>query len=177
MKRLSLLLLDANVVIYLFGLGLWDKLVNQCDIHLARTVMKEAHFYEDENGRRHDFDLTPYERDGSIAAFEVPLPDMQRFRRSFDPSYLDKLDDGEAESLACLLEGSSEMLICSADAIVFRVIGNLDRSHQGRSLEEVLSQLGLRRPLPWQFTKKFREHWTRKGVEEGLYGTGCKQKR
>jgi hypothetical protein len=59
-KRLSFLLLDANVVIYLFKLGIWDKLVAACDLHLARTVVQESHFYEDDHGQRHDFDLTPY---------------------------------------------------------------------------------------------------------------------
>jgi hypothetical protein len=177
MKRLKFLLLDANVVIYLFKLGLWNKLVELCDILLARTVMREAHFYEDDKGARHDFDLSRYESNGAIAVFDVPLPDLQVFRSSFDPTYLDKLDAGEAESLAYLVKGSDLMLICSADAIVFRVVGNLDRSHQGRSLEEILVQLGLGRPLPRQFTKTFREHWSRRGTEEAIYGTGSTHRR
>ena len=43
-KRLSFLLLDANVIIRLFKLGLWNQVVAQCDLHLARSVMGEAHF-------------------------------------------------------------------------------------------------------------------------------------
>jgi hypothetical protein len=39
MKRLSFLLLDANIVIHLFKLGIWERLIELCDIHLARTVM------------------------------------------------------------------------------------------------------------------------------------------
>ena len=52
MKRLSFLLLDANVVIYLFEHRLWERLVETCDVHLARTVIDEAHFYEDDDGVR-----------------------------------------------------------------------------------------------------------------------------
>src|SRR5262245_36869980 len=102
-KRLSFLLLDANVVIHLFKLGIWERLIAECDIHLARTVVGEAHFYVDDEGQRHDFDLTIYEANGSVTVFDVPLADVQAFRKSFDPTYFERLDDGEAESLAHLV--------------------------------------------------------------------------
>jgi hypothetical protein len=38
MKRLSFLLLDANVVIALFKLGIWEKVVAVCDLHRARAT-------------------------------------------------------------------------------------------------------------------------------------------
>jgi hypothetical protein len=89
MKRLSCLLLDANVVIHLFKLKIWDRLVDQCDVHLARTVMGESHFYEDDRGQRVDFDLGTYEQAGTITVFEVSLTDIRVFRDRFDPTYLD----------------------------------------------------------------------------------------
>jgi hypothetical protein len=48
----SFLLLDANVVIYLFKCGVWTKLVQSVRIQVARTVMNEAHFYETDSGER-----------------------------------------------------------------------------------------------------------------------------
>jgi hypothetical protein len=102
MKRLSLLLLDANVVIHLFETGIWPKVVEACDLHLARTVVGEAHFFEDERGQRHDFDLAPYIDRHEITVFDVMPSDMDAFFEQFDVSYLEKLDDGEAESpLTC----------------------------------------------------------------------------
>ncbi len=170
MKRLSFLLLDANVVIYLFEQGLWERLIEACDVHLARTVIEEAHFYEDDDGLRHDFDANEWEKD--ITIFEVPIVDVEAFCNRFDASYMEKLDPGEAESLAWLVRSTQETKICSSDAIVFRVLGNVDRSEQGLSLEEVLKAVGLGRPLSWQFTKKFRDKWTAEGVKESLQGTG-----
>ena len=41
-KRLSFLLLDANIIIELWRLGLWSKLVELCDIHVGKTVVGEA---------------------------------------------------------------------------------------------------------------------------------------
>jgi hypothetical protein len=177
MKKLSFLLLDANIVIYAFKLGLWDRLIAQCDVHLARTVMGEAHFYEDERGERRDFELARYEKAGTIAVFDAPLALIRDFLDRFDPTYLERLDPGETESLAYLMNAAADCLICSADNIVYRVLGNLDRAEQGLALEEVLKAVGLGRPLPPQFTKTFRERWTEKGVEERLFGTGTRAPR
>jgi hypothetical protein len=92
MKRLSLLLLDANVVIYLFELGIWDRVLSLCDIHLARTVIDEAQFYEDDQGGKHPFDLSSYVDNKAMAAFDVLPSQMQAFFEQFDPVYLDVAD-------------------------------------------------------------------------------------
>lgn len=172
MKRLSFLLLDANVVIALFKLGIWEKVVAACDLHLAETVVHESHFYEDDAGARHDFDLSPFIADGRIRQFAVQVDAVKRFVDGFGADYMEKLDAGEAESLAHLEKASDEHRICSADAIVFRVLGNLDRGDQGVSLQEVLEKLGLGRKLPTQFTKTMRDRWTAQGVAERLQGRG-----
>jgi hypothetical protein len=174
MKRWSFLLLDANVIIALFKQGLWDRVVAECDLHIAETVLGEAHFFEDDTGARHDFDLDPYVTDGRIKKFSVRPADVKSFVETFGIDYIEKLDAGEAESLAYLEAVSKEHSICSADAIVFRVLGNLDRGDQGASLQEVLDRLGLGRRLPQQFTKAMRERWTSQGVTERMQGRGRK---
>ena len=174
MKKFKLLLLDANIVIHLFRIGIWDRVVEQCDVHLARTVLNEAHFFLDDQGQRCDFDLSPYAQAGSISVFDLEPSDLSAFRNQFDAIYIEQLDDGETESLAYLLNSPQDFRICSADAIVFRVLGALHRRDQGISLEEVLQQIGSGRPLSRQFTKAFRDEWTRKGFEEGMRGIGVK---
>ncbi len=88
--------------------------------------------------------------------------------------YVQKLDDGETESLVfCLQEGEPSRL-CSSDAIVFRVLSLMDCSDQGVSLEEVLQSIGLLRPLSRQFTKAFREENRKRGFEDKLAGIGLK---
>lgn len=176
MKKFRLLLLDANVVIELFRLGIWDHVVERCDIHLARTVAEdEAHFYTTDDGQRCDFDLQPYVESGTVTVFDVPLGEVEKFCGQFDPVYFDKLDPGETESLIHFLALTGECWICSADAIVFRILGSLDRGENGVSLEEILQQTGLGRSLRVQFSREFREKWTRKGFEEHLRGLGLKK--
>ena len=177
MKKFRLLLLDANVVIEISRQGLWDQTIARCDIHLARTVLDEAQFYDDDQGGRHYIDLTSYISAESIAVFDLTPSQMDGFRARFDPVYFEKLDPGETESLAYLLDQSDECMICSADKIVYRVLGCLNRPDQGVSLDEVLGQIGLGRKLGREFTKAYKEEWIKKGFQEGLTGIGIRPPR
>lgn len=174
-KKFPLLLLDANVVIELFRLGLWDKVLECCDVHLSRTIVqREAHFFKDSEGSRHDFDLREYEASGQITVFDVELSEVRHFALSFDPTYFERLDPGETEAMTHLLTSPAPYLICSADSIVFKVLGNLNRAEQGISLEEVLNDVGLGRRLTWRFTRAFRDKWTKRGFVDHLGGMGKK---
>ncbi len=118
-KRSRLLLLDADVVIELFRQGIWDELIDRCDVHLSQTVAGEARFYEDELGEHCYFDLGPYMQSKSITVFAVTVPELGTFRRQFGPAYLEQLDLGESESLIYLQKQQKECRICSAEKIAF----------------------------------------------------------
>jgi hypothetical protein len=175
-KKFRLLLLDANIVIEISRHGLWDQMIAQCEVHLARTVVDEAHFYVDAKGEQQPIDLTRHINTNAIAIFDLALSELDALRAQFDPVYFEKLDPGETESLAYLLKQTDECQICSADKIVYRVLGNLHRGEQGVSLEEVLGQIGLGRKLSREFTRTYREEWTKKGFKEGLGGMGMRSK-
>jgi hypothetical protein len=172
MKKFELLLLDANVVIYLFDLGIWEKLVEKCNVHLSRTVAEqEALFHETEEGRC-PIDLRAQIDSGRITIVDAAIADVAQFRDQFDPTYLDRLDPGETESLIYLVNATEQYLICSADSIVFKVLAQLGRSEQGVSLEEILNAVGLGRNLEGMFTKSFRDRWTKIGGQERIQGLG-----
>ena len=80
--------------------------------------------------------------------------------------------EDDARSRAHLLDTQEEMRFCSADKIVFRALGNLDRRTQGISLEEVLAKIGYGGSLPDHFGKAYRKKWTAVGVEERMRGLG-----
>lgn len=174
-KRLSFLLLDANIIIELFRLGLWSKLVELCDIHVGKTVVAEANFYEDAGGNRVDIDLSVDISGQRIQAFQVELHELDDFRRQYDPSYLSKLDPGETEALVKLLSLPSDWRLCSADGIVFKVLANVQRGEQGISLEEVLNQVGMSRRLSRQYTKDFRAEKTKLGSIDSIQNRGLKK--
>lgn len=137
MSRLKLLILDANVVIHLHELGIWPNLIAVCDVHLPRTVVGEADFYEADGEKRY-IDLQPDIDQQRVQVFDVALSDIKAFRDQFDSLYVGGLDPGESEALAYLCRSAEKFLISSGDAIVYRVLGRLNRSDQGISLEEVL---------------------------------------
>lgn len=168
-KKLRLLLLDANVVLKLHELGIWETILDRCEVVLAETVVSESKFYTKGD---HDVRIT---WDAQIAAKQVrvvsvPIDVLQRFRSRFKGPFLERLDAGEAESLAYLCEVDSSALIASADLIVWRVLGALGMRDQGLSLEEVLAKLGLGRKLDYQFTHAARDEWTSKGFAERILG-------
>jgi hypothetical protein len=171
---LSFLLLDANVIIKLFELGLWSKVVESCDIHVGKTVIREAEFFEDEHGQHNAIDLRPDIDGQRVKVFEVDVTEIAEFRRRFDRSYLEKLDPGETEALVKLQALPKDSRLCSADAIVFRVLAALGRDDQGISLEELLGMVGQTRQLEWQFRQKFRKTYSDAGHVESIQGRGLK---
>ena len=176
MPKLKLLIFDANVVFELHELGLWQVVLGDCEIFLSKLVAeKEVRYYK---GDEFDeiIDLSPAIAAGQLTIFEVLVSEVQKFRKRFDGEYLSKLDDGEAESLTHMFTGQPvDWLISSSDAIVFRILGNLNEGERGISLEEILIKLGrTTHGLKRQFTKKFREEYTAKGARERIYGRGLR---
>jgi hypothetical protein len=173
MPKLKLLILDANVVIRLHELGLWQTVVAKCDVHLSRIVIDDEVKYYHGRDRDKLVDLSPDVAAGRVQVFEVQLDDIREFQHRFDPTYLERLDPGEAESLAYMLKSQEDYLISSADSIVYKVLGNLNMSEQGISLEELLQKIGHgRADSPWQFSKAFREKYTREGQQDSVTGFG-----
>jgi len=175
MKKLKLLLFDANVVIELFRQGIWDKVVERCEIYLSRTVVEvEVKYWEEETGKQHRIDLHPYIEEGDVKIFDVSLSEIQSYRSRFGSMYFEKLDPGETESLVYLEEHQDRAKICSADKIVYRILGNIQLSGKGISLEEILDSIGLGRSLGHAFGKEYRLRWSKKGFEEGMRDLGRK---
>lgn len=74
-----------------------------------------------------------------------------------------------------MMKQAADYLISSGDAIVYRVLGNLGRSEQGVSLEEILQKIGLGRKVGWQYSKTFREKYTTEGEADMIRGRGKKK--
>jgi hypothetical protein len=174
MKKFRLLLLDTNVILELIDMGIWEAVVAACDVHVARTVVDEAQFVKDEDGFPVSVDLVDDEIKGRITVFEVEGKRLAAFKSEFKPSYFEKLDAGELESLTHLFGSSGHHLIVSSDKVVFRVLGCCGRGDQGQSLEEVLDAIGMGRPLRRQFSREYREEWTNRGFQEYLTGQALK---
>ena len=172
-KKFRFLLLDANIVIELHRLNLWKKVVEKCEILLPETVIAESKFvWQDED--RMKIDLEPDLSAGRIRKLSCEAAALAKFKSQFDPTYLERLDPGESEALTYLTTQSENHFLCSADAIVYKVLGRLRLSHQGISLEEILVAIGLGRRVDWQFSAEFRNRYTKLGQKDGITDIGMK---
>ena len=108
--------------------------------------------------------LASYEKQGVVRIIDVELSVVKRFSDKIKPLKVD-IHDGERATLAYLFQSSEPWLICAADSAVFRVLGLLGKADQGISLQEILQKIGLSpaQKLEWEYTKKFREKFTRMG--------------
>ena len=176
MTRSRLVLLDANIVIQLHAMGLWAVLRAHYRLALTQAVRDESRYYTRPDGTQATIKLDADIASGEVELIEVTPRDFSRFQSRFDVGYVERLADGECESLAHITSDAAadEHLICSADAIVWRVLGCLHLRERGISLEEMLSACGRTARLPHHFTARFREEWTTRGFQEGLQGVGRK---
>jgi hypothetical protein len=177
MPKLKLLILDAGVVIKLHELGLWNVVVEKCDVYLSKIVAeREVKFHHaDDEEWGEDIDLRALIETKKITIFEVTAADVSEFRKSFEDSYFVDLDDGEAESLSFLFKQQQDFLISSGDAIAYKVLGNTGRTDYGISLEEILKRIGFTKDLSWQYTQAFREKYSRDGSLDMIQGRGAKK--
>lgn len=170
MTRSRLVLLDTNVVLRLFELGIWQAVTQKYQIVLAQTIIDEAQFFVRDD-QRHEIDWAQILLSDAVEIRSATAGDIQKFCVRFDPNYLEKLDPGEAESLT-LMQSDGHASICSADKIVWRVLGNTGQAERGISLEELLQKIGFSKALPDRFSKQFREQWTKRGGTEQIMGLG-----
>ena len=181
MKKLRFLLLDAGPIIKLFELDLWEKFIERYDVTITSTIVKEAKWasqkYEDIK-----IDLEAYK--DRIQIIEPEPSIASTFYTKLPNAYKDdvEIQDGEIQTLAFLCSSSADWRLCSADHVVFRILGLLRKGEQGISLEEVLKQIGLQpgicwdritpRDEDWKYTKNFRERWTFEGQKDFTQGKG-----
>lgn len=169
MSKLTLVVVDANVVIKLHELRLWDRVVKEVDIHVARTVIDECQFWiKDEV--RYEINLAPDIQASRITTFAVDRTDQNDFLKELSVVSRGRIDPGEIESLAWLYHSDREYLFATSDLPAYRVLGFLGKGEQGISLEEILDRIGLSCKLEYRFQKKAREKEIKHGEQDRIQG-------
>jgi hypothetical protein len=167
-SKSTLVLCDTGVIIESFRIKIWDSLVSHYNIVLSKTIIEEALYYYDDDGAKHYIDLSIYI--SSIQVIDPSYSELQQFISKFNPSYCERMDPGEL-SLLCHLftQSSSELLICSGDGIVYKVLGIKRCSDKGISLEELLLKMGFSKPIKDQFKKHFRDYHSKQGLSDSFF--------
>jgi len=152
----KLLLLDADVIIDLHSLGLFEKIVKAYEVHVTKTVFNEAAFFKKE-GKRFKINI----RRSVRIIEEVNLETLKMVQQEAKEARLG-VDPGEIESIS-YLKSTEDITFCSCDKAAIKLIAFMQLEDRSASLENALRQTGYQRPLYQRHLEKsFRE-----GINDG----------
>ena len=162
-----LVILDANVIIEAFRGDFWNPLIAQYQIHVTSIVLHgEALYYQDKKGQRVQIDLNSVVASGKVKEISASTKDVLDLEGRVNPTFMDRIDDGEKEALALLLSGAySEFRFCTGDTRAIKALASLNLGAYGISLEELLVKIRLQNRLPHP---SYRKDAFNKKIAEGL---------
>lgn len=172
-------LLDANIVIEAYELGIWQMLTGKTDVYVPSIVVndeailfkKEGSYIPEEINLRKQID------DGNIFELTADAADVAKLYNIFDTLFLENIHSGEREAFALLYaEKIEEMEFCTADAAPIKAIAMLQLSEKGVSFEALLKSIGIKKKLRKHFTKKWFKEKLKEGKENLITGEGLKEK-
>lgn len=176
---LKCVLLDANIIIEAYHLGVWEKLIEKIEISVSSIVAHtESLFYVHKD--RHipeAINLKNLISKGKVTEYSASYEDLAGLYSCFDRVFMEGIHAGEAECLALILrQRVKETLFCSADATAIQALAMLGRSDEGISFEALLKKTGLSNTIRRHFTEKFFKENLRQGSQNRITQTGLRKK-
>ena len=166
---MKLWLLDADVVIDLLSLNLFDKLIKNHKVFAGSTVIGEVKSFKRSNERQ-SIDLRQkYVENGLIKELSASAEEIKKVLSKLPKNNRDTIHTGELESLAILVR-EHNLIFCSCDATAIRTLPILGLSDRGISVEKLLKISGLTRSdLQDRHTDKYFENNLAIGKQDKTY--------
>lgn len=131
----KLLLLDADVIIDLYTLGLFGKISKGYDICLTRTVFEEARYYKKDGAEiAIDIKNVTIIEDIDLESLKIVQRETKEARLGIDP--------GESTSIAYLIQTEEEITFCSCDQAAIKLVSYIELEGKSISLEKALRDIG-----------------------------------
>ena len=166
---MKLWLLDADVIIDLLSLSLFDKLIRNHKVFAGSTVIGEVKSFKRSNERQ-SIDLRQnYIENGLISEHSASAEEIKKILDKLPKSSRDAIHAGELESLAILVR-EDNLNFCSCDATAIRTLPLLGLSDRGISVEKLLKLSGLTQSsLKERHTEKYFKNNLAIGQQEKTY--------
>lgn len=132
----KLVLLDADVIIDLHTLGLFDALAKGYDVYVARTVFQEARYYPC-YGKMHRIEI----KDKVTVVDALDETALLKVKREAHEALLG-IDPGETESIAYICTTEREILFCTCDKSAIRLVSYMGLEQNSISVEKALRGIG-----------------------------------
>lgn len=162
---LSLLLLDADVIINLHELGLWEAIIKKYKVYVASTVIHvEATYFEDKEKQRVKIDLRENLKENLIQEVSSSAEEQKRIRDLLNKKKLSYItpDAGELEAMAIVNEKKiSGLQFCTIDVLAQKIMIHLGLEEDIVAFETVLQELGVLRKK-----QQINPAWTEKGIAD-----------
>ncbi len=170
-----LLLLDADVVIDLHRLGIWDRITKTHQVYIPSIILhREAYYYADTSGRRYPICLDD-QIGKTIQEIACSAEELLSFSENFDSVFQTEIHDGEKEALI-LLSKEERFRFCTCDKSAIKSLALLGLADRGISFERMLKATGLfSKKLEYRQTEDYFKRWAKEGSIMKIQGRGIKQ--
>lgn len=159
----KLLLLDADVLIDLHSLDLFDKVCRNYEVCITKSVLDEARYYR-KDGIQYAIQLS-----SKIEIIEVINIDSLREIERQAKNVMLQIDPGEASSIAYLMETEKEIKFCTCDKAAITLISYMDLDAKSLSLESALKTVGIKKELYPRHLDDTFKRCVQKGKEFRIY--------
>lgn len=167
------LLLDTTAVLELHRRDAWLVLLQRRTIVVPSIVAHEESFYYERASQTIIIDLPSMIGRGEIQELEATPSEMRTAASAFDRVFVEGLHPGELEAIAILKKVADDSLrFCTADKVAIYALVLLNLEERLVSLEAVLREVGLSRPLSPEFMDAYLQRHREIGVVKRITGDG-----
>ncbi len=174
---LKCVLLDANIIIEAYRLGIWEKLIDNVEISVSSIVARDEVLFwsKKEGGIPEAINLEKLISKGKIKEFAASADEVAAFLNKFDSVYVQGLHAGENEALALIMHGKiNDTLYCSADATAIQALAMIGHSDLGISMEIMMKKSGITKRLKVHYSEEFFKRNINIGKQNLITGQGLK---
>lgn len=146
----KLLLLDADVIIDLHTLGLFDRINKSFEVCITKTVLDEALYFKSGGGK------TEINVRNRVTVIEnVAVEHLQAVRSEAKEARLG-IDPGEMEAIASLIQEDKSLIFCTCDQAAIKLLAFMNLEGRSLSFEKALRSTGYQKknlyPRHWEKT-------------------------
>ncbi|MBS3787917.1 MAG: hypothetical protein V5A79_02230 [Candidatus Bipolaricaulota bacterium] len=167
-------LVDANVIVYSYGIGVWNDMLAEAKIVTASSIVQdEAKFYSQE-WEKIMIDLPGLAKSGKLQEVDPTVSQIEKLQDRFGEYFVEGIDEGERDILAYILTAENvEANFCSADRIALDALAMLGMGNLGISLKEILKIIGYQKSdLGDEYKKPYLEKCFEEGRQNRITGLG-----
>ena len=149
---MKLVIVDANVLIYLAEIKKINSLFNSYTIYLPRAIFDEVKYFIDKDtGERISINLSLYQKNKRLRILEsLDIEEAGKLKERIG-QYGIELHPGELEAIYYVLK--DEFTFCSADGAAIKSLAILGVESKGISLEKLMG--GKFRKMRQEYTERF----------------------